>query len=96
MDKIEINISSLEDNKLERTVYLNGKEKYHDRRDIRIFPDDNDPIRRFQLFLLGKEPQSGCNGCRYSCNNLNPPDRGGVNIFGKLKQFVVQLFKVCA
>jgi hypothetical protein len=94
-DKIEIRVSVLDDNRIERAIYMNGKERFFDRRDIRTaFPDENDPIRRIQFFLGGKEFQSTCHGCRYAGNHINPPESRGVNIFGKFKQFIVQLFKV--
>jgi hypothetical protein len=96
MDNIEIHISTLDDNALERVVYLNGKEMFYDRRDIHVSPDNNDPVRSLQFFLWGKELQCTCLGRRYTRNHFNPPDRRRINVFGKFKQFVVQLLKVRA
>jgi hypothetical protein len=96
MGKIEIQ-TSVSNNKLERTVCVDGKEAYYDRRDIRMFPDSDDPVRALEVFLLGggrKEVQCGCYGCCDTCYRLNSTGGRRGNIFGKFKQFTVQFFKI--
>ena len=53
--EIEINITKTT---IERTVFVNGKERYKDCYTLPSFPSDNDPIRALELFLMGKQPKS--------------------------------------
>ena len=66
--KIEILLNySSED--YERIVLMDGIEKYRDKRLwTTSFPEDTDPIRYLEMFLLGEKPQYRCNGCSNSCN----------------------------
>ena len=66
--KIEILLNySSED--YERIVLMDGIEKYRDKRLwTTSFPEDTDPIRYLDMFLLGEKPQYRCNGCGNSCN----------------------------
>lgn len=58
--KIEILLNySSED--YERIVLMDGVEKYRDKRLMSVsFPEDTDPIRYLEMFLLGEKPQ--CRG----------------------------------
>jgi hypothetical protein len=47
-------------NSIERVVTIDGIDKFRDKRDSSIPVSDDDPIRKFELFLMGE--QSECRG----------------------------------
>lgn len=92
-NKIEI-IFNLENESRERIVSVDGIEKFHDKKAIEITINEDDPIRQLELFLLGEEIQGCCNRCCNSCDILNSRRKSRINIFSKLRQFIIKLFKI--
>lgn len=58
-----------------------------------------DPVSILEKFItpdpsLPKEAQCCCHVCRDSCDSFNPGRKPGINITGKLHQFIIKLFKI--
>lgn len=92
--KIEILLNySSED--YERIVLMDGIEKYRDKRLwTTSFPEDTDPIRYLEMFLLGEKPQYRCNGCGNSCNLACPIHNKRIRRPRKFIQFIAKFFNI--
>lgn len=92
--KIEILLNySSED--YERIVLMDGVEKYRDKRLMSVsFPEDTDPIRYLEMFLLGEKPQCCCNGRCNSGNLACPINDKRVRRFRKFIQFIAKFLNI--
>lgn len=92
-NKFEIEIS-ITKTTIERTVFVNGEERYRDRYTLPSFPSDNDPIRSLELFLMGEQPKSGRDRSRNLGNLINSLKNFWVIRFRKAIKFISEFLQI--
>lgn len=82
------------DHDRERVIYIDGVEKFYDKKNLRLITNESDPIRLFERFLTGEEIQSCCNRCCNTCNLFYTRRKRRINFFSELHQFIIKFFKI--